>query len=229
MRSTVAESIMRITAKILLFFSILIPLGGCTRPEPPPSPADFPGQSQAPVKQSFKGTKLKVAALEDPALAEVAADLVGEWQASTQGEVEIVPKPASAVPGSLDPSVDIWLVRGQKLGELIDQDALEPLGDLNADWAKRPPVFDSTVTKYGPERFAVPIGTRMLVIAYREDELKSPATQQSIQKAGLVFPPKTWDEFDKLVELLQKTKPVVLVIPTNIEPNDQLPLDIFLA
>lgn len=229
MRSTFAESTMRSYSKKLFFFSILITFAGCTGPEPPPTPAEFSGQPPTPVHQNFKGIKLKIASLEDTALSEVAADLLGEWQASTQGEVEIVAKPTVTEPGSLDPSVDIWLVRGQKLGELIDQDALEPLGSLNADWAKRPPVFDSTVTKYGPDRFAVPIGTRMLVIAYREEELKSPATQESIQKAGLVFPPKTWDEFDKLVELLQKTKPGVLVIPTNIEPNDQLPLDIFLA
>ncbi|MFM7317925.1 MAG: ABC transporter substrate-binding protein [bacterium] len=219
---------MRNLPKVILLFGTLFTLGGCGDTTSPtiPDPAAAP---LAPPNPTFQGVKLKVSALEDPALAEVAADLVGEWQASRQGEVEIVAKPAAVAAGGLDPAVDVWLIRGQKLGELIDTEAIEPLGDLNADWAKRPPVFESIISRYGPDRYGVPLGTRMLVLAYRYDVVNAPAMQETIKKAGLSFPPKTWDEFDKLITLLKQTLPGVLALPSSSEPGDHLLVDIFLA
>jgi len=219
---------MKHLSKVLLLIGITLSLGGCGDNAAPNIP-NPDSTTLAPPNPTFQGVKLKVAALEDPALAEVAADLVGEWQASRQGEVEIVAKPVTAAAGGLDPAVDIWLIRGQKLGELVDTEAIEPLGDLNADWAKRPPVFESIVSRYGPDRFGVPLGTRLLVLAYRDDLVNAPTLQQTIKTAGLAFPPKTWDEFDKLIALLKKTSPGILALPTLPEPEDHLLLDLFLA
>ncbi len=218
---------MRIAATTLMCLSLVMFAGGCNSEAPTTEPQA--AQTQVPAKPSFQGIKLKVAALEDPAMAQIAADLIGEWQASTGGEVEIITNSASGAQGEIDPAVDIWLVRGQKLGELIDKDSIEPLGDLNADWTKRPPVFESMVTRYGPDRFGVPLGTRMLVLVYRESTFKSPANIETMKQAGLVFPPRTWDDFDKLVAALKKSAPGVLALPTMADANDHLSLDIFLA
>lgn len=202
--------------------------GGSTEKEKTPV-SNQTETAQKSTGPTFPGVTLKLATLEDPALAQVAADLVGEWRASRQADVEIVEKPAMDPKTGLDPAVDIWLVRGQKLGELVDKDAIEPLGELNADWASRPPVFDAMVSRYGPERFAVPVGTSLLVMAYRESLFNQPEVKTAIEKAGITFPPATWEELEKTISLLQGKVEIPIVFPTLVEAGDSTALDLFLA
>lgn len=201
--------------------------GPTDRPAYPPA-----GSSEAEAgKTVFSGVTLKAASLEDPALGSVTADLVGEWRASRQAEVEVVelPKPADGKLAEIPADLDVLLVRGDRLGELVDRGMIEPLGDLDADWATRPPAFEETVSRYGPDRYAVPIGTSVLVLAYREDTFAAPETKAELEKAGVNFPPATWDEFDKLVALLAVRSPQPIAMPTLRGQNDDLPLDILLA
>ncbi|MFM1802886.1 MAG: hypothetical protein RJA81_2238, partial [Planctomycetota bacterium] len=186
-------------------------------------------RDQSAVNPTFEGVKLRVAAMQDPALGQVTGDMVGEWQASRKAEVEIATPAETDVAGQLDPSVDVWLIRGEKLGELIDRDLVEPLDNLNADWQKRPPVFDGTICRYGPERYAVPVGTSMLVMVYRQDVEKQPDWQQAMKDAAVDFPPKTWDDFDKLLVELKKKNPKILALPDLPQNNERLLLDLFLA
>jgi multiple sugar transport system substrate-binding protein len=59
--------------------------------------------------------------------------------------------------------------------------------------------FREQVTKYGDERFAVPLGGSALVLAFRRDAFQSEANQKSAQSAGLTLqPPSTWEELEAL-------------------------------
>lgn len=202
--------------------------GGATEKEKNATASHAEG-AQKSSGPTFPGVTLKLAALEVPALAQVTADLVGEWRASRQADVEIVEKPATDAKTVLDPAVDIWLIRGQKLGELVDNNEIEPLGDLNADWASRPPVFDAMVSRYGPERYAVPVGTSVLVMAFRENIINQPEVKLAAEKAGIVFPPATWEELEKFLPILQGKVETPIAFPTTFEPNDSTTTDLFLA
>ena len=184
----------------------------------------------APSGPTFPGVTLKVAALQDPALGQITADLVGEWRASRLADLEVVEKPVLDPTGlPNDKSVDIWLIRGQSLGELIDKNAIEPLGDLNADWAARPPVFETMICRYGPDRYAVPVGTSVLVMAFQESLTTDADFKAAVEKAGIAFPPTTWDELEKTVPLLQAKFEMPVALPTEGLQNERLALDIFLA
>lgn len=218
----------RCTLSLFLVAVSALICSGCGTPATDPD-AKSAQKAASPTSPTFPGVKLRVAALGNTALGTVTADIVGEWQASRQAEIEIVAAPETNTPTGVDPSVDIWLIRGEKLGGLIDRDILEPLGDLDADWQKRPPVFDNLVGRYGPDHYAVPLGTRVLVMVYREKNAESAAWQQAAQQTESTFPPKTWDEFDKFVGLLKQESPDILAIPTKKSPDDSLPADLFLA
>lgn len=215
-------SILALTTSSILF-------SGCGDSGNVDQPATQVGENSTPDTPKFPGTKIRVAALQDKPLGLVTADIVGEWQASREAEVEIIDSPDNSSQTGLDPSVDVWLIRGQSLGDLVDKGLLATLGDLNADWQKRPPVFENLVCRYGPDRYAVPIGTRSLVLVYREEQANSPDWQQAIKQSDISFPPKTWDEFDKFVGLLHQTSPDLLALPSKPEPDDHLALDIFMA
>lgn len=207
-------------------------LSGCGSPTKTDTEilADGIKAAQAPTGPTFPGVTLKVAALQDPALGQITADLVGEWRASRQAELEVVEKPVLDPTGMPnDKSVDIWLVRGQSLGELIDKNTIEPLGDLNADWPARPPVFESMVCRYGPDRYAVPVGTSVLVMAFQESLTTDADFKAATEKAGIAFPPTTWDELEKAIPLLQPKFEMPVALPTQGSETDSLPLDIFLA
>lgn len=193
---------------------------------PPPGATDTNA-----LKTTFPGVTVKVASLEDPALGAVTADLVGEWRAARGAEVEVV-ELAKSVDGKLPElpaDLDVLLIRGDRLGEMVDRDVIENLGELDADWATRPPVFEETVSRYGPVRYAVPIGTSALVLAYREDVFAEPGMKSELEKAGIAFPPATWEEFDKLIALLVGRSPEPIAMATVRGPNDELPLDLLLA
>jgi len=191
-----------------------------------------PGAAEAEIaKSTFPGVTIKVASAEDPALGAVTADLVGEWRAARGAEVEVVEiaKPAVGKLPEISSDIDVLLIRGDRLGELVDRDMIENLGELDADWATRPPAFEETVSRYGNLRYAVPIGTSALVLAYREDVFAEPGLKADLEKAGITFPPATWDEFDKLIVVLAGRSPEPIAMATVRGPNDELPLDLFLA
>ena len=214
-----------------LLISLIWLANGCGSPENVTKPAtssDLKTLQEA-TAPTFPGVMLKVAALEDPALGELTADLVGEWRVSRKADVEVVAKPVADAKTVLDPAVDVWLIRGQSLGGLIDKDLIEPLGDINADWSSRPAAFDSMICRYGPDRFGVPLGASLLVVAYRESIMNDPAIKAEMEKAGISFPATTWDEFDRCLNLFKGKVEFPLALPTSVSATDRLLQDIFLA
>ena len=71
---------------VLTVFSLL--LSGCGTSENE-SANEAALRDQSAVNPTFEGVKLRVAAMQDPALGQVTGDMVGEWQASRKAEVEI--------------------------------------------------------------------------------------------------------------------------------------------
>ena len=143
----------------------------------------------------------------------------GEWEESRGGRIDIhgeIDLPS----GSADS--DIVFFAGDRLGDLIDKNALEVLPETFADpqpatldpadlenqaEAARSrvefqgivPVFREQVTHYGKSRYALPIGGSALVLVYRKDAFNREENAQAAKKADLALePPETWEQLDAL-------------------------------
>jgi multiple sugar transport system substrate-binding protein len=64
--------------------------------------------------------------------------------------------------------------------------------------------FREQVSKYGDERFALPLGGSTLVLVYRRDAFHADANRLAAQASGVVLePPSTWEQLDALVRFFQ--------------------------
>ena len=64
------------------------------------------------------------------------------------------------------------------------------------------PAFREDVSKYGPERVALPCGGSALVLVYRRDAFESVPNREAARQAGLSLeqPPATWPQLDALAK-----------------------------
>ena len=61
------------------------------------------------------------------------------------------------------------------------------------------PAFREQASKYGPQRFALPIGTSALVLVYRRDAFTAEVNVKAAMEQGLTLePPATWAKLDAL-------------------------------
>ncbi len=180
---------------------------GCDGNKPAPPPA-----------RPFAGTKLVVGVVGEPALLKTVGTQRGEWIAQTGAE--LVFRDGTVDPKSVG-GVDVLVFPGDRIGDLVDAKALAVLPDAltnpptppsgeDAPAEKATPAdpfafkdiavaYREQVTKYGPDRVALPIGGSALVMAYRRSAFDLPANREAAQAAGLTLePPKTWDQFDAL-------------------------------
>ena len=67
------------------------------------------------------------------------------------------------------------------------------------------PAFREDVSKYGPERVALPCGGSALVLVYRRDAFESDPNREAARQAGLSLdqPPATWPQLDALARFFQ--------------------------
>lgn len=193
---------------------LLSALVGCSGPAPegPKPPPTYPGVT------------LAVGAVGDPAILVGVAAQRGEWAASRKGEVAIATDSARTPETAGD--LDVLIFAGQDLGNLIDRGLLEeipneavlpPPPPQEEDGDRRPkpvdaeepvegfrftdiaPSFRDQVSKYGPQRFALPIGGSALVLAYRRDAFASEANAKAAKEQGITLePPSTWTQLDAL-------------------------------
>jgi multiple sugar transport system substrate-binding protein len=65
--------------------------------------------------------------------------------------------------------------------------------------------FREDVSKYGPERVALPCGGSALVLVYRRDAFESDGNRQAARKSGLSLEqlPSTWPQLDALAKFFQ--------------------------
>src|SRR5690606_18352698 len=79
------------------------------------------GSEPAEPAEPYRGVSLRVAVLGDPTLAEALDDRRGEWERSRGGSVSI------AAEDQPPEQADLLVFRGDRLGALIDADALRAL------------------------------------------------------------------------------------------------------
>ena len=184
--------------------------GGSTGPKPPDKP--------------FLGTKLVVGVVGDSALLPSIKAQRGEWAARTGADLVVLDEPVDpkAVAKS---AADVLVFPGDRMGDLVDAKALAVLGDSvvtppvptseGAEPAPEPPPDDlkfkdvvlayrDQVTRYGPDRMALPIGGSALVVAFHRAAFDNPANKAAAKAAGLALePPGTWEQFDALARFFQ--------------------------
>ena len=190
---------------------------GCTKPAPPAvDPAE-----------AFKGVRLVVGVVGDPALLRSVAAQRGEWVAQSGSDLDLRDKPVD--PKAVPADVDVLVFPGERMGDLVDARALAvlpesvvapppaPTGedataatDPAAGLPAKPPedrlkfadvarAYRDSVSKYGPDRYGLPIGGSALVIAFPRTAFTSPALVEAAKAAGLALePPATWEQFDAL-------------------------------
>jgi multiple sugar transport system substrate-binding protein len=171
-----------------------------------------------------------VGALHDGAVLEGLSSQRGEWAASRGGEITIVAEPLRSAEQLAE--IDLLIFPGQELGNLMDAEALAVIPNEAVLPPRRPegeaastspteerreepaedafeymdlaPVFREQVSKYGPERFGLPLGGSALVLAYRRDAFSLPANQEAARSAGVKLePPSTWAELDALARFFE--------------------------
>lgn len=168
--------------------------------------------------QTFRGLTLTVAAVGDPAILESVRVQSGDWEREHGASIRIHSEPIKPEQAR---SADVLIFPGDRLGALIDADALTvldesavrpmntlPVGQPSAatpddlpagpavrsdslDFADVSQVYREQVTQYGDDRIGLPLGGSVLVLAYRRDALESKANRQAAESAGLKLEPPT--------------------------------------
>lgn len=172
-------------------------------------------------KQPFRGMKVVAGVLDEAALLPGLDAQRGEWAAETGADLTF--RDVRDEPKALE-SVDVLVFRGDRLGDLIDRGLLAPLPESAVappaptpeaspePAAPAPPAdplafkevvasYRDLATKYGPERYTLPLGGSALVLAYRRDAFDRAENKAAAQAAGIVLaPPKTWADLDALAK-----------------------------
>jgi multiple sugar transport system substrate-binding protein len=193
----------RFSAVFLPFVCMITTLFGC----------DSDDSASQVNERAFPGTTITVAAIDDSAALTALKAWHATWERETGGKVEFLPEVVD--PSDLK-SADVILYPADRMGELVDQKKLALLHDT----VVRPPVplgsqvlppdplaygdiataFREQVSKYGEDRFGLPLGGSGLVLVYRRDAFDSEANKAAAKQAGISLAiPKTWQELDALI------------------------------
>ena len=192
-------------------------LAGCHGSEP---------EGAAAPKQPFRGMKVVAGVVGEKALLPGLEAQRGEWVASSGADLSFRDD-VSADPKALT-ALDVVIFPGVLLGYLVDRgallvlpdDALRPPapkeGEAAADNATPGPppdpfalkeivaAYREQVTKYGEDRYALPVGGSALVLAYRREAFDRDENKAAAKAAGIALaPPKTWAELDALARFFQ--------------------------
>ncbi|MCI0737850.1 MAG: extracellular solute-binding protein [Gemmataceae bacterium] len=176
----------------LLFLSLggaCIALSGC-----PSSRPDGDAQT-API---MAGKQLRLLVVNEPRLADSVRTMAEEFRLQTSGELHTDSLDSSA--DKIDPNTaDVFVYPTERLPELAAADALRvitprELTDPELNWQDLLPSAREHDAMWGTDVVAVPLGTPVLALFYRADQLKQ------IEREA----PRTWREYGDLVTLLAK-------------------------
>jgi multiple sugar transport system substrate-binding protein len=167
-------------------------LGGCTKPDDAPKPRQ--------AEQPLRGVKLRLAVVDDPALAAAIVRMRGEWNIQTGSELEVVETTEKELNAAKAMPADAVVCASHLLGTLAERDWLAPVPQemlRNAEWTGLFELLKLREVVWGKETMAIPFGSPLFCCYYRADLL---------EKLGR-RPPRTWDEYQELAELLAKADP----------------------
>ncbi len=176
-------------------------------------------------KQPFRGMKIVAGVVAEKALLPGLEAQRGEWAAETGADLTF--RDSAADSESLK-AVDVLIFPGDRLGDLIDRGILQALPEAavlppapskdaessTESGTPAPPpdplafkdVVASSrdlVTKYGDDRYALPLGGTALVLAYRRDAFDRAENKAAAKAAGIdLAPPRTWSDLDALARFL---------------------------
>ncbi len=186
---------------------LLLILAGCPRPESEPQP----GHDRLPLE----GVTLRLAVVDDPALAAAVVQARGEWNAQTGAELEVTEISEKELERAETLPADAVLCPSHTLGILAERDLIEPVPKNIIRGDQWNGIFDLPKLReaaWGGRIVAVPFGSPVFCCYYRADLL---------EKLGR-RPPRTWSEYRELAELLAKNSP--LPLGKGPEANSPLPL-----
>jgi ABC-type glycerol-3-phosphate transport system substrate-binding protein len=187
--SSMPTTSFRIRLFALAFLAAAVSLGGCTK-------SDDAKQSK-PAKQPLLGVKLRIAIADDHALAAAILQMQGEWNHQTGSDFEVIETTSKELAAAKSLPADAVVCPAPLLGVLAERDWLSPVPQellSNAEWTglfELPKIREAV---WGRQTVAVPFGSPVFCCYYRADLL---------EKLGR-HPPRTWDEYQELAELLAK-------------------------
>lgn len=179
------------------------------------------------ARPSFQGITLTLGAVGDSEILAGIEAQRGEWTASREGDLELAQQSVDPSDPSGAAAFDAIVFPGWEMGNLIDRELLEQIpnavvlppqqsakadenrhGDDDEEEGYRyqdlAPAFREKAGKYGPDRYALPIGGSALVLAYRLDVFQDEANVAAAKEAGIELePPATWEELDAIAGFLQ--------------------------
>ena len=154
-----------------------------------------PGSQAEPVARPLEGLKLRLAVVDDPALAAAVVRVHGEWNAQTGAEFQVEQVTEKDLANAEALPADAVLCPSHLLGGLAERKLLAPVPPPilhDAEWGGIFELLRLREAAWANEIMAVPFGSPVFCCYYRADLL---------EKLGR-RPPRTWAEYQDLAKLL---------------------------
>lgn len=159
------------------------------------------------------GTKVRLLVVDDPALAQAAVRLRGEWRAQSAGELEVQEMTCAELLAAQELPADAVICPEWVLAPLAERGLLRPLPEplLAEDppgWADVFELVRLRVVQWENRVLAIPFGSPVLVCYCRADLLAALGRQ----------PPRNWQEYGELAALLAQREKLGAAAPPAAEP-----------
>ncbi|MCE5267134.1 MAG: extracellular solute-binding protein [Planctomycetaceae bacterium] len=155
---------------------------------------------QTPTARPLEGVKLRLAVVNDPAMAAAIGRLRGEWNAQTGATLELTESSEADLARVETLPTDAVICPSHMLGPIAERKLIAPVpGSLlrGNQWAGIFELLKLREAAWGRQTMGIPFGSPVLCCYYRADLL---------EKLGR-RPPRTWAEYEELVATLAKQKP----------------------
>jgi ABC-type glycerol-3-phosphate transport system substrate-binding protein len=176
----------------------LLLLAGCPRPEA--------GSEDKSVARPLEGLKLRLAVVDDPALAAALLRIRGEWNAQTGAELQVEQATEKDLAQAKILQADVVLCPSHLLGGLAERELLASVPPRilrDPEWGGIFELLKLREAAWGKRIMAVPFGSPVLTCYYRADLLERLGRR----------PPRTWAEYQDLAKLLAAEKPQNCPLP----------------
>ncbi len=178
---------------LILICCLLLP--GCTKPKPS-------AEEQA-AERPLAGLKLRLAVVDDPALAAAVGRVQGEWNAQTGAELQVQEITEKELNEAESLPADAVICPSHLLGVLAERGLVTPVPKTilrGAQWGGIFELLRLREAAWGTEIMAVPFGSPVLCCYYRADLLEKLNRR----------PPRDWNEYQQLAKLLASNSPLPL-------------------
>ncbi len=180
------------SAPSVIGLMLLLFLGGCSQTQ------SQPAADRAVVDAHHAASELRVAIVDDSALAASIGRFEGEWNAQTDSKLSVMEISAATVARAENLDADAIIYPPAQMGALAERKLIRP---LNRSWLANDPLesadllqpLESLEFNWDAEQYAVPLGSPVFVLMYRSDLFEFYGKQA----------PRTWEEYQQLVDFFQ--------------------------